>query len=70
MEPELVQEIAMMVKLIRERMLTAQNRQHNYEDPKRRDHVFKVGDQVFLKVSPMKGIMRFEKKCPSVCGSV
>ena len=26
------------------------------------DHVINVGDWVFLKVSPMKGVMRFEKK--------
>ena len=60
--PELVQESSEVVKLIRERMLSAQSRQRSYADPKRRDHVFKVGDRVFLKVSPMKGVMRFGKK--------
>ena len=60
--PELIQESAEVVKLIRQRMQTAQSRQRSYADPKRRDHVFKVGDRVFLKVSPMKGVMRFGRK--------
>ena len=43
-------------------MLTAQSKQCNYAYPKRKDHVFKVGDKIFLKASPMKGVMRFRKK--------
>ena len=31
-------------------------------DPKRKDVSFSVGDLVFLKVSPMKRVMRFGKK--------
>src|SRR5262249_49294239 len=37
-------------------------RQKSYVDPKRRDISFEVGDHVFLKISPMKGVMRFGKK--------
>ncbi|GMP39609.1 hypothetical protein CsSME_00010375 [Camellia sinensis var. sinensis] len=33
--------------------------QKSYADNRRRDLVFGVGDHVFLKVSPMKGVMRF-----------
>ena len=61
-----------MVRVIRERMLAAQNKQRSYANPKRRDHVFKVGDRVFLKVSPMKGVMRFRKKgklAPCYCNT-
>ena len=43
-------------------MLTAQSRQKSYADTRRRDLKFEVGDKVFLKVSPMKGVMRFGKK--------
>ena len=60
--PELVQESVEMVKLIKERLMATQNRQRSYVNLKRRDYVFKVGDQVFLKVSPINGIMRFGKK--------
>ena len=43
-------------------MKTAVSRQKSYADPKRKDVEFQVGDYVFLKVSPMKGVMRFGKK--------
>ncbi|XP_073153876.1 uncharacterized protein [Henckelia pumila] len=60
--PEIVQQTADIVAQIRERMRTAQSRQKNYADRRRRDLEFAVGDHVFLKVSPMKGVMRFGKR--------
>ncbi|XP_070025184.1 uncharacterized protein [Nicotiana sylvestris] len=50
------------VKIIKEGLKTTQSRQKSYSDVRRRDLEFKEDDWVFLKVSPMKGIMRFEKK--------
>ncbi|WMV42013.1 hypothetical protein MTR67_035398 [Solanum verrucosum] len=50
------------VQLIRDRLKTAQSRQKSYEDVRRRDLVFQIDDWIFLKVSPMKGLMRFGKK--------
>ncbi|XP_060961023.1 uncharacterized protein LOC133031520 [Cannabis sativa] len=43
-------------------MVTAQSRQKSYADAKRRNVEFAVGDKVFLRVSPMKGVMRFGKR--------
>ncbi|PON35669.1 Ribonuclease H-like domain containing protein [Parasponia andersonii] len=60
--PELVRETAEAVEKIRKRLLAVQNRQKHYTDPRRREVIFDVGDKVFLKVAPMKGIMRFGKK--------
>ncbi|RVX14880.1 Retrovirus-related Pol polyprotein from transposon 17.6 [Vitis vinifera] len=60
--PELVQLTVEKVSLIKERLKTAQSRQKSYADNRRRDLEFEVGDHVFLKVSPMKSIMRFGRK--------
>ncbi|KAA0054087.1 pol protein [Cucumis melo var. makuwa] len=60
--PELVQTTNAAIQKIRARMLTAQSRQKSYADVRRKDLEFEVGDMVFLKVAPMKGVLRFEKK--------
>ena len=60
--PELIRVTTEKVKLIQQRILTAQSRQKSYADKDRRDVVFKEGDFVFLKISPWKGVMRFGKK--------
>ncbi len=51
-----------MVPLIKERLKTTLSRQKSYADPRKKDVEFIVGDYVFLKISPMKRVMRFEKK--------
>ena len=50
------------VKLIRDRLKTAQSLQKSYADVRIREIEFHVYDLVFLKVSPMKGVMRLGKK--------
>ncbi|KAA0052251.1 hypothetical protein E5676_scaffold113G00550 [Cucumis melo var. makuwa] len=59
---ELVQTINAVIQKIRARMLIAQSRQKSYDDERRKDLEFDVGNIVFLKVAPMKGVLRFEKK--------
>ncbi|XP_073024282.1 uncharacterized protein [Primulina eburnea] len=44
------------------KMKTAQSRQKSYADVRRRPLAFEVGDHVFVKIAPLKGVMRFEKK--------
>ena len=60
--PELVQQTQEKVDLIRQRLVAAQNRQCKYVDQNRRDIKFTTRDLVLLKVSPLKGVMRFGKK--------
>ena len=40
-------------------MKTAQDRQKSYVDKRRTDLEFEVGDRVFLKVSPLRNVVRF-----------
>ncbi|XP_070003511.1 uncharacterized protein [Nicotiana sylvestris] len=60
--PEFVCEALEKVQLIRERLKAAQSHQKFYSDKRHRELEFMVGDKVFLKVLPMKGVMRFGKK--------
>ncbi|XP_070026047.1 uncharacterized protein [Nicotiana sylvestris] len=50
------------VKVIKERLKTAQSHQKSYSDVHRRYLEFKEDDWVFLNVSPMKGVLQFGKK--------
>ena len=55
--PELVQITSEKVPIIQQRLKTAFSRQKSYADPKRKDVSFSIRDLVFLKVSPLKGVM-------------
>jgi hypothetical protein len=46
--------------MIRENLKVAQSWQKSYADKRRRDLSFKIGDFIFLKVSPMRGTQRFK----------
>jgi hypothetical protein len=50
------------VRVIRGNLRVAQSRQKSYADNRRRDLVFEVGDYVYLKVSPMRSMKRFNMK--------
>ncbi|TYK19664.1 retrotransposon protein, putative, Ty3-gypsy subclass [Cucumis melo var. makuwa] len=60
--PELVQITNAAIQNITARMLTAQSRQKSYADKRCKNLEFDVGDVAFLKVAPIKGVLRFEKK--------
>ncbi|KAL0537646.1 hypothetical protein IC582_026629 [Cucumis melo] len=62
MGPVLVQSTNEAIQKIRSRMHTAQSRQKSYADVRRKDLEFEVGDEVFLKVAPMRGVLRFERR--------
>ncbi|KZV50515.1 hypothetical protein F511_26593 [Dorcoceras hygrometricum] len=60
--PDVVEQTAEAVRKIKERIKAAQSRQKSYADNMRRELSFEVGDHVFFKIAPMKGVMRFGKK--------
>ncbi|GJZ93460.1 putative reverse transcriptase domain-containing protein [Tanacetum coccineum] len=47
---------------IRQRLQVARDRQRSYANVRRKPLEFQVGDRVMLKVSPRKGVIRFEKR--------
>ncbi|XP_069145614.1 uncharacterized protein [Solanum lycopersicum] len=58
----LVHQAMEKVKIIQLRLRTTQIRHKSYTDVKRIDLEFEVHDLIYLKVSPMKDVMRFGKK--------
>lgn len=55
----MIRETSEKVGLIRKRMKTAQDRQKSYANKRRTDLEIEVGDKVFLKVSPLRNVVRF-----------
>jgi len=58
----MVREAEEQVQIIQKNLKTAQSRQKSYADKKRRAISFQVGDHVYLRVSPMKGVQQFVAK--------
>jgi hypothetical protein len=58
--PDILQEAEKQVHMVRENLRVAQSRQRSYADHRRRELSFKVGDFVYLKVSPMRGLRCFK----------
>jgi hypothetical protein len=57
--PNLVLEAENKVRVIKKNLEAAQARQKSYHDKRRKPLQFEVGDHVYLKVSPTKGVQRF-----------
>jgi hypothetical protein len=48
------------VHMVKENLRVAQSRQKSYADHRRRELSFEVGDFIYLKVSPMRGLHHFK----------
>ena len=69
--PDLVDETTKKIKVIQQKLLTAQSRQKSYADMRRRPLEFMEGEHVFLRVTPMTGIgraIRAKKLSPRFMG--
>ena len=58
---EIIQRTCEKVNQIYDRLGASQSRQKSYYDIKRKALELEIGDKVFLRVAPMKGVMRFGK---------
>jgi hypothetical protein len=58
--PNILQEVEKQVRMVRENLRVTQSRQKSYADHRRRELSFEVGDFVYLKVSPMRGLHCFK----------
>ncbi|KAG8485945.1 hypothetical protein CXB51_019284 [Gossypium anomalum] len=59
---DLVKETEEKVKMIRDCLRAASDRQESYTDLIRKEIEFQVDDKVFLKVSPWRKVLRFSRK--------
>jgi hypothetical protein len=59
--PEVLRDAKKQVQMIRENLKVAQSRQKSHAD-NRSDLSFKIGDFIYLKLSPMRGTYRFKVK--------
>ena len=50
------------MQVVKKCLKAAQDRQKSYADKHRREMEYDVGEKVFLKVSPWKGILQFSKQ--------
>ena len=55
----LIQETEKKMKMIREKLKVATDRQKSYANMRRKDIQYEIGEKLFLNVSPWKKVMRF-----------
>jgi hypothetical protein len=60
--PDLIEEAESIVRRVQENLKAAKSRQETYANKRRRPLEFEVGNHVYLRVSPMKGVKRFGVK--------
>jgi hypothetical protein len=60
--PDLVEEAEATVRRIQDNLKAVKSRQETYANKRHRPLEFDVGDHIYLRVSPMKGVKRFGVK--------
>jgi hypothetical protein len=61
-EPDIIEEVETIVHRVQENLKVVKSHQETYAKQRHRPLSFKVGDHVYLRVSPMKGVKRFGVK--------
>ena len=63
--PDFIKEAREQVSIIQSHLKVAQSRQKTYANKQRRPLQFEVGNHVYIKVSPMRGVHQF-----GACGNL
>jgi hypothetical protein len=58
--PDILQEAEKQGRMVRENLRVAQSRQKSHANHRKRDLSFEVGNFLYLKVSPMRGLHYFK----------
>jgi hypothetical protein len=58
--PDIIQDTEKQVRIVRENIKVAQSCQKSYANRRRRDLSFEVGDYVYLKMLPLRGLHQFK----------
>jgi hypothetical protein len=69
--PDIIDEVEATVRRIQGNLRAAKSRQESYANKRHQPLEFEIGDHVYLKVSPIKGVKRFgvkEKLAPRYIG--
>nr|AAR06317.1 putative polyprotein [Oryza sativa Japonica Group] len=61
-QTDVLNEAEEKVRAVSERLRIAQSRQKSYADNRRRELAFEAGDYVYLRVTPLRGVHRFQTK--------
>nr|GFA66140.1 putative reverse transcriptase domain-containing protein [Tanacetum cinerariifolium] len=59
---EIIQETTEKIVQFKQRLQAVRDRQKSYANVRRKPLEFQVGDKVMLKLSPLKGVVRFDKR--------
>ena len=57
--PDLIQDAEEQVRIVREKLKTAQSRQKSYYDRDHREESYNLDEKAYLRVTPLKGTQRF-----------
>ena len=60
--PDMVRETNEKIVVVREKMKPGQDQRKSHVDQHRKDKEFSVGGHILLKVSPIRGVVRFVQK--------
>jgi hypothetical protein len=57
--PDIIEEAKVTVRHIQDNLKATKSRQETYANKRHQPLAFEVGNHVYLRVSPMKGVKRF-----------